>query len=80
MFDGGPPSVDGRGRPGLNVTVHRDKPTGPIVATVKTSDDGSSKVDLAPGRYAVEASGAASRTVTVEPGRYVAVTLLLKAK
>ena len=81
VFDGGPPEVNGHGKPGLTVTVHRDGVAGTIVATAKTGDDGAFAFDLPPGRYTVEMShGGLSQTVTVESGHYASVRLLMKAK
>ncbi len=81
VFDGGPPEVNGHGRPGLAVTIHRGDAAGPVVATQKTGDDGAFKFDVPPGRYTVEMLRAGlSRTVIVESGHYALVRLLMKAK
>jgi hypothetical protein len=80
MITGGP-KAGSRPDPGVTVAVHRGDLHGAIVAKVKADSSGAFRVDLPPGTYTlVEVSGSAvPRTVTVEPGKYVKVTLRINA-
>lgn len=81
MIAGGPAPGSPRPEPGVAIVVHKGDLHGKIVARTTAASSGAFKVDLSPGTYTlVEVSGAAvSRTVTVEPGTYVAVTLQIDA-
>jgi hypothetical protein len=81
LIAGGPAPGSPRPEPGVAIVVHKGDLHGRIVARTTAASSGAFKVDLSPGTYTlIEVSGAAvSRTVTVEPGTYVAVTLQIDA-
>jgi len=68
--------------PGITVAVHGGDLHGEIVATTTADSSAAFKVDLPPGTYTlIEVSdGAIPQTVTVEPGKYVTVTLWIAAR
>ena len=81
MIAGGPAPGSPRPEPGVAIAVHKGGLHGTIVARTKADPSGAFKVDLSPGTYTlIEVSGAAvSQTVSVEPGKYVTVTLSIDA-
>ena len=81
MIAGGPAPGSPQPEPGVAIAVHEGDLHGTIVARTKADPSGAFKVDLSPGTYAlIEGSDAAvSQTVTVEPGKYVTVTLTIDA-
>lgn len=81
MLAGGPAPGSPRPEPGVAIAVHKGGLHGTIVARTTADPSGAFKVDLSPGTYTlVEISGAAvSQTVSVEPGKYVTVTLTIDA-
>ena len=81
MIAGGPAPGSPRPEPGVAIVVHEGDLHGTIVARTKADPSGAFKVDLSPGTYTlIGVSGAAvSQTVTVEPGKYVTVTLSIDA-
>ncbi len=82
MLGGGPYPGIVRTEPGMTVAVHEGDLHGRIVATTKADSSGAFKVDLPPGTYTlIEVSdGALPQIVTVEPGKYVTVTLWIAAR
>lgn len=81
MLAGGPAPGSPRPEPGVAIAVHEGDVHGTIVARTTAGPSGAFKVDLSPGAYTlIEVSGAAvSQTVSVEPGKYVTVTLTIDA-
>jgi hypothetical protein len=81
MIAGGPAPGSPRPEPGVAIVVHEGDLHGTIVARTKADPSGAFKVDLSPGAYTlIEGSDAAQpQTVTVEPGKYVTVTLTIDA-
>ena len=78
----GPFEAGSQPRPGVTVEVHQGDVHGTIVAKTVADPSGAFKVELPPGTYTlIEVSdGAPPKTVTVEPGRYVTVTLTIIAR
>jgi len=81
MLEGGPAPGSPHPEPGISVVVHEGDLHGAVVARIKADPSGAFKVDLPPGTYTlIELSDAAvPQTVTVEPGRYVTVILMIEA-
>ena len=81
MIAGGPAPGSPRPEPGVAIAVHEGDIHGTIVTRTKADVSGAFKVDLSPGTYTlVEVSGAAvSQTVTIEPEKYLTVTLTIDA-
>jgi hypothetical protein len=81
LIEGGPAPGNPRPEPGVTVAVHKGGLHGTIVARTKASPSGAFKISLSPGNYTlVEISDAAvPRTVTVKPGKYVTVVLMIEA-
>jgi hypothetical protein len=81
MLAGGPAPGSPRPEPGVAIAVHEGDLRGAIVARTTADSSGAFKVNLPPGTYTlIEVSDAAvSQTVTVEPGKYVSVTLTIDA-
>ena len=82
MLGGGPPPGIVLSEPGMTVAVHEGDLHGEIVATATADSSAAFKVDLPPGTYTLImiSDGAMPQTVTVEPGKYVTVTLWIAAR
>jgi len=81
MLEGGPMPGSPRPQPGITVLVHEGGRQGNIVAKVIADSSGAFKVDLPPGTYTLheDSNAAVPQTITVEPGRYATVTLMIEA-
>ena len=81
MIEGGPADWSPRPEPGVHVVAHKGGRDGRVAASVRVGPNGKFKMDLPPGTYTlVEVPNSlAPRTVTIEPGRYVTVTLMVEA-
>jgi len=68
--------------PGVTVAVHEGDLHGETVATTTADSSAAFKVDLRPGTYTLMmiSDGAMPQTITVEPGKYVTVTLWIAAR
>jgi hypothetical protein len=69
-------------QPGTTIAVHEGSLDGAVVARTKAGAHGVFVVDLQPGRYTlVQVSDAAMpKTVTVTPGDYASVKLIIQAR
>ena len=75
----GPSPATPRPFPGV-IAVHEADLSGRIVAKVRADSTGAFKVDLVPGTYTLrQMMSGPPRTVTVRPGQYVTVALLIQA-
>jgi hypothetical protein len=80
MIAGGPYPGSPRPVPHTSILVRRGGFTGRVAAKTTTDASGAFRVALPPGTYTVfEFDKFAPQTVTVEPGNYVTVTLMLLA-
>ena len=81
MIDGGPADWSPRPEPGVHVIAHKGDRNGSVAASVRVGPNGEFKMDLPPGTYTLleVPSNIAPRTITVERGRYVTVTLMVEA-
>ena len=69
-------------QPSMGIAVHEGDLAGAVVARTTADAHGAFKVDLAPGRYTIVPvfGGAVPKTVTVVPGHYASVKLIIQAK
>ena len=69
-------------QPSMRIAVHEGDLAGAVVARTTADARGAFKVDLAPGRYTIVPvfGGAVPKTVTVVPGHYASVKLIIQAK
>ena len=81
VITGGP--LPGSPRPGpFGIMVHKGDLNGAVIAKGKSDLSGHFEFKLPPGTYTlVQVSDAARpQTITVEPGKYVTITLTIEAK
>jgi hypothetical protein len=69
-------------QPGCTIAVHRGNLRGELIARTEADSTGAFKIDLAPGTYTLVQvfGGAVPKTVTVQPGQYITVKLVIQAK
>jgi Carboxypeptidase regulatory-like domain len=79
MVEGGEAQMSPRPQPRASVVAHEGDLHGPTVARTQTDPSGAFQIDLPPGTYTVASNGL-SKTVTVKPGSYVTVTLVMEMK
>ena len=80
MIAGGPYPGSPRPEPGMAVLVRKGDFSGRVVARTRADASGAFRVGLPPGTYTLTEEGKyAAQTVTVEPGHYVTVTLMILA-
>jgi len=81
MIEGGPAGWSPRPEPGVHVIAHKGGRNGRVAASVRVGSNGEFKMDLPPGTYTLleVPNSLGPRKVTVEPGRYVTVTLMVEA-
>ena len=81
MIAGGPYPGSPAPVPGMAVLVRKGDFSGRVVARTRADASGAFRVGLPPGTYTLtEEDMYAAQTVTVEPGHYVTVTLMIEAE
>lgn len=80
MISGGPDPGSPAPMPHITVLVRKGGFSGRVVAKTRADASGAFRVALPPGTYTLfEEDKYAPQTVTVEPGHYVTVTLMIEA-
>jgi len=69
-------------QPNVRIAVHESDLAGAVVAMTTADAHGAFKVDLTPGRYTIVQvfGGAVPKTVTIRPGQYASVKLIIQGK